>query len=532
MRAPGHIHPPHPRGPHPESGAATRQEDLKAKRSAVSQDPFLDDLLRQPRSYGGRSLPRRWYVVALVLVALGALIYGLGFYEFEESPEEIAQRRALTVVMANEVVLRSIDAARAPLSVADAATPEAGDKVIGPQKPEIARWQAGKTMDFKGVIARNQSVSSALQKRGLSNHAIHLAVSSIGELYDFRQSRPGNEWTAHVNAEGHITRFRYKTSPEDIWESRRKSDGTYMSEKVKVPLLVKREAIGGKVTTSLWQSMEKSGLSASIVGSFIDIFSGEIDFKTTTQPGDEFAVLFETIHLDGEYLRTGRVLAARYKTPTDTYAAYFYETEDEAEQGYYNAKGTNLQRLFLKNPLSNVRITSTFGKRFHPVLKRWKMHSGVDYGAPTGTPVMSVADGTVSFSGWKGANGNLVTVKHKNGYTTHYAHLSYIPRSIKSGVKVTKKTLIGKVGSTGRSTGPHLHFGMSKGGKFVDPLKVDIMRAPPLRGKEMKRFDETVLTPVNTELDSATSSATTSRANPRIEPQGAKVYEDNGEELY
>ncbi len=500
-------------------------------RSAVSQDPFLNDLLRQPRSYGSRSHQGRWRIVVPVIAALGALVYGVGFYEFEESPEEIAERQLNTVTMAHEVVHRSVDAARAPLSVADAATPDSAKKNTGSQQPEIERWQEGKSMDFKGIIARNQSVSSALQKRGLSNHAIHLAVSSIGELYDFRQSKPGDEWSAHVNAEGQITRFRYKTSPEDIWEARRKSDGTYMSEKVKVPLIVKREAIGGKVTTSLWQSMEKSGLSAPIVGSFIDIFSGEIDFKSTTQPGDEFAVLFETIHLDGEYLRTGRVLAARYKTPTDTYAAYFYETEDESEQGYYNAKGTNLQRLFLKNPLSNVRITSTFGKRFHPVLKRWKMHSGVDYGAPTGTPVMSVADGTVTFAGWKGANGNLVTVKHKNGYTTHYAHLSYIPRSIKSGVKVTKKTLIGKVGSTGRSTGPHLHFGMSKNGKFVDPLKVDIMRAPPLRGKEMKRFQETVLGPVNEEFDQATS-AVTSRSNTRIETQGAKVYEDNGEELY
>ncbi len=465
----------------------------------------------------------------MALLVLGGLVYFVGFHDFEETPQELALQKSETIVLAHEIVLQSVDAARQPISVVEIAeeNSKTGDVT---SKPELKRWEEGKSMDFKGVIARNESVSAALQKHGLSNHAIHLAVSSVGKLFDFRQSKPGNEWSASVDIAGNISRFRYKTSPEDIWEARRKSDGTYVSEKVKVPLEIKREVIGGKVTTSLWQSMEKSGLTAPIVGSFIDIFASEIDFNAKTRPGDEFAVVFETIHLDGEMLRTGRVLAARYKTPTESYGAYFYETEDD-EQGYYDGQGKSLQRLFLKNPLSNVRITSTYGKRFHPVLKRWKLHAGVDYGAPTGTPVMSVADGTVTFAGWKGANGKLVVVKHKNGYSTHYAHLSHIPRTIKPGVKVTKKTLIGKVGSTGRSTGPHLHFGMKKGGKFVDPLKVDIMRAPSLRGKEMKRFEELVLTPTNMEFDRATSASPSVHHN-RVDVKGAQVYVENGEELY
>ena len=467
-----------------------------------------------------------------ILLLVGAAIYLAGFHDFEESPEELAARRDVSVTLASEVVLRSVEAAREPLSVAHAA-PDAGDlKQVGSHsRPAIETWQQGKEMDFRGVIARNESVSAALQKRGLSNHAIHLAVSSVGELFDFRHSKPGNEWAAHVDAMGQITRFRYKTSPEDVWEARRKSDGAYVSEKVEVPLEVRQETIGGQVTTSLWQSMENAGLSAPIVGSFIDIFSADIDFNAKTQPGDEFAVIFETIHLDGQMLRTGRILGARYKTPTESYAAFFYETEEDGEQGYYNQHGKSLQRLFLKNPLSNVRITSKFGKRFHPVLKRWKLHAGVDYGAPTGTPVMSVADGTVTFAGWKGANGKLVVIKHKNGYSTHYAHLSYIPTTIKPGVKVTRKTLIGKVGSTGRSTGPHLHFGMKKGGKFVDPLKVDMMQAPTLKGREFKRFEELVLAPLQKAFDTTTTASNASH-NPHQEVQGARVYEDNGEELY
>lgn len=179
---------------------------------------------------------------------------------------------------------------------------------------------------------------------------------------------------------------------------------------------------------------------------------------------------------------------------------FYYETEG-GESGYYDENGENLQRQFLKSPLASVRVTSVYGKRYHPVLKRMRMHNGIDYGAPVGTPIRSVADGTVTFAGWKGANGKLIAIKHANGYRTYYAHLHKISKGIRPGKRVTKKTIIGQVGNTGRSTGPHLHFGMKRHGKYVNPRKVDFARGEPLTGAEKKQYVADVAGPIKEKLD-------------------------------
>ena len=454
----------------------------------MSHDPFLNDLLRGQRGFQRRTnMGRRVAIVVALVLAVGTYWVLSGPSEEEEHAAQIL-RHDQVFAMATARVHGSIEASRLPLQVVT--DEDALSQTDGPPKKEpIKVWIEGQSADFKGSLARNESVFSALQKRKLTNKNIHDVVSATGEKFNFRHSRPKDSWEASVDTKGVVTRFRYQTSVEDIWETRRQHDGTYVCEKVKVPLEARQTIVAGVVSGSLWQSMEQAGLSAPIVGKFIDVFSHEVDFGAQTRPGDRFAIVYEKVFLNGEELRDGRVLAARYLTPEREFNAYWYETLDE-DQGYFDGKGKSLQRQFLKSPLSNVRITSVFGKRFHPVLKRWKMHNGVDYGAPTGTPVMAVADGVVAFSGWKGANGNLVSIKHKTGHTTHYAHLSYIPPSIKRGKPVTKKTVIGRVGSTGRSTGPHLHFGMSVGGKYMDPFKVDFVRGRALAGKELERLGD------------------------------------------
>ena len=150
---------------------------------------------------------------------------------------------------------------------------------------------------------------------------------------------------------------------------------------------------------------------------------------------------------------------------------------------------------------------STYGKRYHPVLGRMKMHRGVDYGAPTGTPIQAVADGVIQYADWKGANGRLIVIDHSNGYVTLYAHLSKIASGIRPGKHVTKKTVIGRVGSSGRSTGPHLHFGMKKNGRYVNPRKVDFARAEPLEGDERESYVEEVVSPLKEKLDNAQAEA-------------------------
>lgn len=495
----------------------------------VSHDPFLTDLLRNQRGFRRRrgQNARRVTVVAFLLTA--GLVYWWMSQPSEEAREQLhAQNVSRGIDAAKAGVLASVDASLIPIEVT---TPDESTTAAGAEKEveELKVWTEGQAIEFEDKLEKNESVFAALQKRGLGNRNIHVVVSATGEKFNFRHSRPGDSWSASVDAKGNILRFRYQTSPEDIWETRLQADGTHICEKVEVPLEIKQTVVAGVVTTSLWQSMENAGLSAPVVGKFIDVFSHEVDFGAETRPGDRFALVFEKIYLDGEMLRDGRVLAARYITPSKEVSAYWYETTDD-DQGYFNGKGKSLQRQFLKSPLSNVRITSVFGKRFHPVLKRWKMHNGVDYGAPTGTPVMAVADGTVVFSGWKGANGNLVSIKHKKGYTTHYAHLSYIPKSIKRGVSVTKKTIIGRVGSTGRSTGPHLHFAMSVKGRYIDPMKVDFMRGPSLAGQELVRFDEMAIKPFGEKMDAALSKGQQHTTPSLVAAEDAFGGDDLGED--
>lgn len=460
-------------------------------------DPYLRDLLR-PR----RSLPWRLIGRLLLIMALGGL--GLGAYsafgKLSSSQATPANQRAVAMSVVSATLLSSVEAARAPLRVSGPVSAELEQQGASPIAARVV-WESGKPVTLRGKLAKNESVFAALQKRNLENQEIHTVISQTAKVFNFRQSRPGDEWSAEVDEHGAITRFQYKTSPEDIWETARQGDGTLATQKVVVPVDVQQRHATGAISSSLWRSLEAGGLSTGLIHKYMDVFSHTVDFGSESQPGDQFGIVYEEIFLEGKRLRDGKVLAAAYRSAATSrdYYAFFYESED-GEAGFYDEQGNNLQRQFLKSPLGNVRITSPFGKRFHPILKKWKAHNGVDYGAPTGTPVMSVADGTVSFAGVKGANGKLVVVKHPNGYSTHYAHLSAISPGMKPGAPVTKKTVIGRVGSTGRSTGPHLHFGMQRGGRFIDPLTVDFMRSPPLQGGEKERFVATVVTPLQTKL--------------------------------
>lgn len=432
-----------------------------------------------------------------LLVLIAAAAGGWWWYSQEDAKPKQKDMRGVALSAATSVIDDSVEAARAPLEVEEAS------EDLGTSKRDeelTAEWTEGESVAIRGVLQKNQSVFVALQERNLSNQAIHAVVTATGEEFDFRRSRPGDEWFAQVDGEGNVTHFRYKTSPEDIWETVRTGEGSYECDKVEVPVQTRQEVIAGVVNSSLWQAMIEQGEDGSLIYRFADIFAYTVDFNTETRPGDRFALAFEKIYLDGKFLRYGRIIAGMYAGRGGVNYGFYYETEG-GESGYYDENGENLQRQFLKSPLASVRVTSVYGKRYHPVLKRMRMHNGIDYGAPVGTPIRSVADGTVTFAGWKGANGKLIAIKHANGYRTYYAHLHKISKGIRPGKRVTKKTIIGQVGNTGRSTGPHLHFGMKRHGKYVNPRKVDFARGEPLTGAEKKQYVADVAGPIKEKLD-------------------------------
>ncbi len=445
-----------------------------------SRDPYKK-LHRRRRRRDHRPL----FAALFALMLAGAGVYTTlrGMENSDVSLSATTTRNPSTPTVAMLTAKDAVTAARL------LAVPIEEVPLVEEEPSEPTHWERGQEVSISGELQRNQSLSVALSKRGVTQTAIANLVAAVKGDFDFRKCRPGDAWEVDVAENGRITRFRYQSSPTDIVEAT-EVNGKLVVRGVDVPTERRKTPVGGKIKSSLWQSFEKTGAGGQLAAQYVDVFAYTIDFATETQPGDAFGAVYESTWLNEQKLGSGKLLAAAYEGAAGTHYAFRWK------DAYYTADGESVERQFLRSPLATVRVTSNYGRRFHPVLKKMKMHAGVDYGAPVGTPVQSVASGRVVYAGWKGANGKLVAIQHANGYTTYYAHLSQIGADIRPGVRVKKKQVIGKVGNTGRSTGPHLHFGMKRHGKYINPLEVDFERGVPLKGQEREQFMREVVAPM------------------------------------
>lgn len=251
------------------------------------------------------------------------------------------------------------------------------------------------------------------------------------------------------------------------WTLERTPNGLVEQSEV-APVQVSSQLGSGTIQTSLFAATDDANIPDSVASQMADIFSGDIDFHRMLRKGDRFSVVYESIEADGEVLRTGRVLSAEFVNNGKTHQAIWFKEPNAKEGGYYNADGVSLRRAYLASPLAFSRVTSGFKMRFHPILQTWRAHLGVDYAAPTGTPVRSVGQGIVDVAGAQGGFGNVVMIKHANGHTTVYAHLSKI--NVRKGQSVAQGQTVGLVGATGWATGPHLHFEFRVKGQHKDPM--------------------------------------------------------------
>ncbi|TXD35929.1 M23 family metallopeptidase [Lujinxingia vulgaris] len=457
------------------------------------------DMLLHPRRRRRRGRP--WLTALLVLLAVGALVYMV--VGGEEEPDEQALAHGLAFAEAYMRVNSAVALSQATLTSGEA-------EAILAEKAEEAALSAsfteGQAAVIAGEIKPNQSVFVSLQARNVSAGAIHEVVTATEKEFDFRRSRPGDQWRVETDESGKIVEFRYQTSPEDIWVTTLQDDGTYVAVKQEVPIETRHEAVAGSIASSFWLALEATGESGALAHRFMEIFQYTIDFNTETRAGDHFAMIFEKVYLEGEFLRYGRVIGAKYMGERGTYWA-FYDEERGEEPGYYDEEGESLQRQFLRSPLPFTRVTSRYGRRVHPVLGGTRMHRGVDYGAPIGTPVQAVADGTVVFAGRAGGYGNLIKIRHSGGFETRFAHLNNFARGIRAGVRVTRGQLVAKSGNTGRSTGPHLHYEMLQNGRHIDPLSVDTARGEPLKGESLASFKSEIVVPWRAKLTEALREA-------------------------
>ena len=242
------------------------------------------------------------------------------------------------------------------------------------------------------------------------------------------------------------------------------------------PYVVNSRLASGVIQTSLFAATDDAGLPDHVATQIAEIFSTDIDFRKALRKGDRFNVVYETLEADGEPMRAGRVLSAEFVNAGKAHQAMWYQAPgadangNANKGGYYTLDGKSLRRGYLSSPLEFSRVTSGFSMRFHPISQKWRAHLGTDFAAPTGTPARTVGDGVVSFAGVQGGYGNVVFITHRNGHETVYAHLSKI--NVRVGQKVSQSDTIGLVGSTGWSTGPHLHFEFRVSGVHQDPMTI------------------------------------------------------------
>lgn len=260
------------------------------------------------------------------------------------------------------------------------------------------------------------------------------------------------------------------------------------SRRVERPLESEVLRIEGVVETSLFAAMDEAGGTADLAVRVAGIYQWDIDFFRDLRQGDRFVVVVDRQTVDGQFYTWGTIFAARFVNGDRVFDAVVYP-DDGGRLGYYDLEGQPLRKQFLKSPLEFSRVTSRFSmNRYHPVLKRRMPHYGVDYGAPAGTPVRATADGTVTLAGRNGGGGNMVTVRHTNGYETSYLHLSRFAGGVRRGVRVSQGQVIGYVGSTGLSTGPHLDYRVKQNGRWINPLSIASPPVQPLAEERLQRF--------------------------------------------
>ena len=257
--------------------------------------------------------------------------------------------------------------------------------------------------------------------------------------------------------------------------------------RVNVPVERREAVISGDVTGSLWESFARAGADPDLIMSFVDLFGWDVDFAHESQPGDQFRVVYQVLYADGQPVGNGRILAASYRDSNEAHYAVYWESGKT--KGYFDQKGQSVRKSFLRSPVNFNRISSNFSyRRLHPVTRDVRPHMGVDFAAPIGTPVWAVADGTVMFVGASGGSGRMISIRHAQGYETSYLHLSRFASSVRAGGRVSQGNVIGYVGSTGTSTGPHLDFRVKKDGRWVNPLKEKYLPGTPVASDEMARY--------------------------------------------
>jgi murein DD-endopeptidase MepM/ murein hydrolase activator NlpD len=397
------------------------------------------DYTSRPKKPESRK-PRRWIFLCMLL-SVGALFGLNGGSDSEENTE---------VPLETTAPADSVEIA-----------------LILPAPPNSEPEPQSQWAEIDGRIQRGENFSEALIREGISRQQIFELVPILRKHIPRTEFNPnlvqsGDRYAITLDTLGVLHKFEYiKRGDLERRFLAERTGNKLKAWKEEIPLHREVVVISERIEDSIWNALAQTDESPLLIYKLEYIFEAYIDVDNDCYPADRFAFAIEKLYNEtGDFVRYGEILGAQYTSAKNdtTYQAFLYTAADDKED-YYDAKGGSLQGLFLRKPLNFTRISSGFNqRRLHPILKKYIPHHGIDYAAPHGTTVWAIADGIVSFVGPKGALGNYVEIKHKNGYKTGYGHLSKFPRGLRQGKKVKQKQTIGYVGATGRATGPHLHF--------------------------------------------------------------------------
>ncbi len=365
---------------------------------------------------------------------------------------------------------------------------EASQVTLAEAEPAIEAEPEVLTTTIEGELLPGESLDTSLKRLNVSAPIRLDIINALSQCLDFRKLRVGDRFAVALDEEGNLLSTQYISGPLAIYNVCRTEDG-FAASREPIQLERRTELLSGTLNSSLFSSFQELGEEPKLVHAFADIFASRLDFNTESRVGDRFSLVVEKYYKDETFVGYGTIIAARYQQEDAEYNGFYFETASSG--GYFAANGEELGNAFLRSPIPFGRVTSGFThKRKHPVLGITRPHLGIDLAAPTGTPIMAVGDGKIAFLGRKGGYGNHIVIEHAGNMKTYYGHLNGFKKGLKTGSRVKQKDIIGYVGSTGLSTGPHLDYRLSVSGQFVNPFSRKFKPRTILSGAELARFQE------------------------------------------
>jgi murein DD-endopeptidase MepM/ murein hydrolase activator NlpD len=370
------------------------------------------------------------------------------------------------------------------------------ENILSPsEKTSVIRLTQGNYIDIK--VKKGDTFANILAEIGASKDEIHNISKTLNPIYNIRKLSIGQRIAVlfdHVDEDNNlaikIQSFKIHMSVAKAVELTRKASGGFSAKLIELPLERYIVRAKGKIDSSILATATKLGIPNESMLDVIKAYSYDIDFQRDIQPGDELDVFYEKFYTeDGEYSHQGKILFSSINL-SDRQVNLYYYTNREGECDYYNEDGSSVKKELLRTPLNIARVSSGFGMRKHPILGFSKMHTGIDFGASIGTPILAAGSGTIVEMGHKGAYGNYIKIRHNGTYSTAYAHISSFARKLRKGHKVKQGEVIAYVGATGRATGPHLHYEVLVNDKHINPLKMKLASSKKLAGKDLESFKE------------------------------------------